>query len=89
MNNKRIPGLRLGNLLIILGTTFGLLFTVSSQKLSAQPSDLSASNSNQEAIDHINQAQSALDNGDTEGAKNHLDLAKKALGCDRAIDPNC
>jgi hypothetical protein len=89
MNNKRIPGLRLGNLLIILGTTFGLLFTVSSQTLSAQPSDLSASNSNQEAIDHINQAQSALDNGDTEGAKGHLDLAKKALGCDRAIDPNC
>ena len=47
------------------------------------------SNPNQEAIDHITEAQSALDNGDTEGAKGNLDLAKKSLDCDRAIDPNC
>ncbi|MGH9987162.1 MAG: hypothetical protein ACRD8W_24715, partial [Nitrososphaeraceae archaeon] len=42
-----------------------------------------ASNSNQEAIDHINQAQSALQNGDTEGAQMHMDSAKQALvSCD-------
>ena len=39
-----------------------------------------SSNSNQQAIDHINQAQSAMQNGDTEGAQGHLDLAKQALG---------
>jgi hypothetical protein len=89
MNTKRITGLGLGGVWIVFVMATGLLFIVSSQTLSAQPSDPSASNSNQEAIDHINQAQSALDNGDTEGAKGHLDLAKKALGCDRAIDPNC
>lgn len=47
-----------------------------------------ASNSNQEAIGHINEAQSALQNGDTEGAQGHLDLAKQALGCS-PIDPRC
>jgi hypothetical protein len=39
-----------------------------------------------QAIDHINQAQSALQNGDTEGANGHLDLAKQALGCN-PLDP--
>jgi hypothetical protein len=29
-----------------------------------------------QAIDHINQAQSALQNGDTQGAHGHLDLVK-------------
>jgi hypothetical protein len=86
MNNKIIPGLRLGNMLIILGTTLGLLFAVSSQTLSAQPSDPNASNPNQEAADQINEAQSALQNGDTEGAQRHLDLAKQALGCN-PLDP--
>lgn len=33
----------------------------------------------QPAIDHINEAQSALRYGDTEGAQRHLDLAKKTL----------
>jgi hypothetical protein len=33
-----------------------------------------------DAIEHINQAQTALHNGDTEGANNHLELAKKSLG---------
>lgn len=42
-----------------------------------------------QAIDHINQAQSALQNGDTEGANGHLDLAKQELGCNKIIDPNC
>jgi predicted lipid-binding transport protein (Tim44 family) len=49
----------------------------------------SSSNPNQQAIDHINQAQSALENGDTEGAKMHMDAAKQALGCNKIIDPNC
>ena len=31
------------------------------------------------AIEHINNAQSALQNGDTEGANNHLELAKQSL----------
>jgi hypothetical protein len=58
---------------------------VSSQMLSASSeegaSGSNASNPNQEAIDHINDAQSALQNGDAEGAQRHLDAAKKALGC--------
>ncbi len=31
-------------------------------------------------MDHINDAQSALRNGDGEGVQRHLDAAKKALG---------
>jgi hypothetical protein len=38
-----------------------------------------SSNSNQQAINHINQAQSALQYGDTVGAQQHMNLAKKAL----------
>jgi hypothetical protein len=30
-------------------------------------------------IEHINQAQAALQNGDIEGANNHLELAKQSL----------
>jgi hypothetical protein len=45
-----------------------------------------SSDSNQQAIDHINQAQSSLQNGDTEGAQMHMDLAKQALGCS-PLDP--
>jgi hypothetical protein len=41
-----------------------------------------SSNSNQQAIDHINQAQSALQNGDTAGAQQHMDLAKQSLHCE-------
>jgi hypothetical protein len=51
-----------------------------------QPNSSGASNPNQEAADHINEAQSALQNGDTEGAQRHLDLAKQALGCN-PLDP--
>jgi hypothetical protein len=40
-----------------------------------------SSNPNQQAIDHINQAQSSLQNGDTEGAQRNMDLAKNTLGC--------
>jgi hypothetical protein len=40
----------------------------------------------EEAINHINQAQSALQNGDTAGAQSHLDLAKQAVGCS-PLDP--
>jgi hypothetical protein len=40
-----------------------------------------SSNPNQQAIDHISQAQSSLQNGDTEGAQRNMDLAKNALGC--------
>jgi hypothetical protein len=47
-----------------------------------------ASNPNQEAADHINEAKSALQNGDTEGAQRHLDLAHQALGCGY-YDPRC
>ena len=32
-----------------------------------------------EAVNHINEAQTALQNGDIEGAQRHLDLAKQAL----------
>ncbi|MGI0043274.1 MAG: hypothetical protein ACRD47_06150 [Nitrososphaeraceae archaeon] len=42
-----------------------------------------------EAIDHINQAQSALQNGDTVGAQSHLDLAKQALGCNPGDPAHC
>lgn len=57
-----------------------------SQDDAPNPSDGSgggASNSNQQqAINHINQAQSALQNGDTEGAQMHMDAAKQALHCE-------
>ena len=33
----------------------------------------------QQAVEHINQAQAALQNGDIEGANNHLELAKQSL----------
>ena len=87
MNNKMVAGLRLSNILIVLGTAVGILTSVASTMLTTPVE--AQSNPNQEAIDHITEAQSALDNGDTEGAKGHLDLAKKSLDCDRAIDPNC
>ena len=49
-----------------------------------------ASNSNQlQAINHINQAQSSLQNGDTEGAQMHMDSAKKALTPCNPGDPHC
>jgi hypothetical protein len=41
-----------------------------------------SSNANQQAINHINQAQSALQNGDTAGAQSHLDSAKQSLHCE-------
>ena len=76
-----VSGLRLGKMLIILGTAVGILASVASPMLiTSVEGSAAASNPNQEAIDHINQAQSALDNGDTEGARGHLDLAKKSLG---------
>jgi hypothetical protein len=53
-----------------------------------QPNSSGASNPNQEVADHINEAKSALQNGDTEGAQRHLDLAHQALGCGY-YDPRC
>lgn len=53
-----------------------------------QPNSSGASNPNQEAADHINEAKSALQNGDTGGAQRHLDLAHQALGCGY-YDPSC
>jgi hypothetical protein len=47
----------------------------------ASSSSGASSNPNQQAIDHINQAQSSLQNGDTEGAQRNMDLAKNTLGC--------
>lgn len=85
MNNKRITQLRLGSVLVIFGVATGLLVSLSSEVVSAS---ISASNPNQEAADHINEAKSALRNGDTEGAQKHLDLAHQALGCD-PWDPRC
>ena len=86
MKNKSKVGLQSRNLLLILGMASALfVWTYSSQMISASVEGgtlgSNNSNSNQQAIDHINQAQSALQNGDTEGAKGHLDLAKQALGC--------
>ncbi|MGC2308325.1 MAG: hypothetical protein WA461_07975, partial [Nitrososphaeraceae archaeon] len=84
MNNKMVAGLLRGNTLIILGTAVGLLASVASPMLAIASDPCTGpsqeANPNQETIDHINNAQSALDNGDTEGAKRHLDLAKKSLG---------
>jgi hypothetical protein len=94
MKNKSTTDLRLVNILLIFGMTVALLVsTSSSQMISASVEGgtpvPNTSNSNQQAIDHINQAQSALQNGDTEGANGHLDLAKQALDCNKIIDPNC
>ena len=55
----------------------------------ASSSSGDSSNPNQEAVNHINLAQSALQNGDTAGAQMHMDAAKQALGCNKIIDPNC
>jgi hypothetical protein len=59
-----------------------------SASVEEETSGPNASNPNQEVIDHINDAQSALQNGDTEGAQRHLDAAKEALGCS-LLDPRC
>ena len=53
---------------------------ITDPRCNTDSSSSGASDSNQQAIDHINQAQSAMQNGDTEGAQGHLDLAKQALG---------
>jgi len=82
------------NILLIFGiTTVALLVsTSSSQMISASVEGSSpgsnASNLSQEVADHINEAKSALQNGDTEGAQRHLDLAHQALGCGY-YDPRC
>ena len=65
-----------------------ILVMVSASPQTGSP-ESDASNSSQQAVNHINQAQSALQNGDTAGAQSHLDLAKQALGCNKIIDPNC
>jgi hypothetical protein len=85
-------GLQSRNILLIFGTTIALLVSTSSQMQMVSASveggatGSNTSNPNQEAADHINEAQSALQNGDTEGAQRHLDLAKQALGCN-PLDP--
>lgn len=96
MKKDNVNGLRLGKILIIFGTAIGLLAWASPQVVFASISDddgasvSNSSNPNQEAIDHINQAQSALQNGDTEGASMHMDAAKQTLGCDYSpYIPNC
>lgn len=82
-------------LLIFVMTAVALLVSTSPQMISAQPIEMgstsgpNASSPNQEGIDHINQAQSALQNGDTEGAQMHMDLAKKALTPCNPGDPHC
>jgi hypothetical protein len=86
MKNKSMTDFRLVNILLIFGMTVALVVsTSSSQMISASFQEGSpgsnASNLNQEAIDHINQAQSSLQNGDTEGAQRSMDLAKNALHC--------
>jgi hypothetical protein len=85
MKNKSMAGLQPLNLLLILGMSVVLLVSASSSQMIAA----SSSSPNQEAINHINQAQSALQNGDTAGAHMHMDAAKQVLGCNKIIDPNC
>jgi hypothetical protein len=48
-----------------------------------------APNPNEEAMNHINEAQSALQNGDTQGAQRHMDLAKQALICNPGDPAHC
>jgi hypothetical protein len=94
MKNKSLIGFRSWNMLFTFGVAaVGLLFSAFPLMVSASPQtgspESDASNSSQQAVNHINQAQSALQNGDTAGAQSHLDLAKQALGCNKIIDPNC
>lgn len=96
-----MTGLRLVNILLILGTTVALLVSMSpSQMISASvegsttvpntsKSNQGAANPNQQAIDHINQAQSSLQSGDTAGAQMHMDLAKQALICNPGDPTHC
>jgi hypothetical protein len=74
---------------IFLGLTIGLLVVMAIPSVMTDinasyqnnDSDSSSNGTNDSggAIEHINQAQTALQNGDTEGANNHLELAKQSL----------
>lgn len=88
--NKRITVLHLGSILVICGmAAAGLLTSPSSEVVFASiEGETTGSNPNQEAADHINEAKTALQNGDSEGAQKHLDLAHQALGCS-PWDPRC
>lgn len=89
MKNKSMVSLKSWNILVIFGTTVGLLTLAYPQMVSATGTGEVYPPSNDEAINHINEAQSAMQNGDTEGAQRHLDLAKQALGCNPITDPRC
>jgi hypothetical protein len=99
--NKCRTFLRLGSILVICGMATGLLCLPSSEVVSASvaegvgPSggpnqEAPSGGPNQEAIDHISEAKIAIQNGDTEGAQRHLDLAHQALGmCTGCYCPDC
>ncbi|MDN5866971.1 MAG: YfdX family protein [Candidatus Nitrosocosmicus sp.] len=103
MKNRNMVGLKSCNILLIFGTAIvGLLSLEPSQMVWASIVEGSnTSNSNQErgggcnedgcleAIGHINEAKSSLQNGDTEGAQRHLDLAKQALSCSPPYTTGC
>lgn len=93
MKIKNIVNLHSVNMMLIFGTTIvGLLALEPSQMVWASyvegPSNPNSNqagaggctpSSCQEAVNHINEAHSAMQNGDSEGAQRHLDLAKESL----------
>ncbi|MDN5866644.1 MAG: YfdX family protein [Candidatus Nitrosocosmicus sp.] len=91
------------SILLIFGTTIGGLLALGPSQI-VWASIVEGSNTSnfsqegaggcnpydcQEAVNHINEAKSSLQNGDTEGAQKHLDLAKQSLGCNPITDPRC
>lgn len=73
MNDTLFVGLVIGLLSVMAAIPFVLI------EANASPNGPVQIGPYYEAVGHINQAQSALQNGDTEGANNHLELAKQGL----------
>ena len=71
------------------GGTSGTNDTNAIMKFKQHKDNPTAPDPNQEAINHINQAQSALQNGDTAGAQMHMDAAKQALICNPGDPAHC
>ncbi len=65
----------------MVGLTYASIQDQNASQDKSSESSASTSNPNQQAINHISEAQSALQKGDTKGAHDHMTLAKQALGC--------
>ncbi|MGH9986546.1 MAG: hypothetical protein ACRD8W_21600 [Nitrososphaeraceae archaeon] len=76
MNNSLLMGIVIGLLAIV---TVPLVMTTANASILPRGSSGHFPVNPNSTIVHINEAQSALQNGDTESANNHLELAKQSL----------